>query len=149
MILVNCGKDESARDRNEGEIQTAQEEAAAEESKENANEVLDDEEIMEESLDAVESEEDLKTSTDYNSDLSAARSSEKGSMDTLSGRYYFSKDGQVLEGMEYVFMDDVYTITETGSYSISPEGITIKRGPNPETVYKVEATDIGYNLTNC
>ena len=149
LALAGCGKEKSARDRNEEEEQVvAQEETALEEEAqepEEEPEVMAEEEAEPEA--PVEEALEEKAPSDYNADLSSAKGSDKGLLDTLSGRYNISKDGQVIEGMEYVFLDDSYSITETGSYSISADGLTMQHGANAESTYKVTATEEGYNLT--
>ncbi len=153
LALTGCGKDKSARDRNEEEAQGTQQVVAAEET---VSEAAEASEAAEEEPEAAEAtaeepeaaEEKDAPPADYGSDLSDAKSSDKGSTDTLSGRYNIQKDGQIFEGMEYVFMKDTYSITETGTYSMGSGEITMQHGSNPEGTYKVEAVEGGYNLTS-
>ncbi len=148
VTLAGCGKEKSARDRNEEEEAAVQEETVLEEAAEEPEAEEPEAEVAEEASEPeAPAEEEEKVPADYNADLSSAKDSDKGSMDTLSGRYNISKDGQVMEGMEYVFLGDTYSITETGSYSLNADGVTLQHGANAESTYKVTATDEGYNLT--
>ncbi|HAG70462.1 MAG TPA: hypothetical protein DCL38_10920, partial [Lachnospiraceae bacterium] len=98
LALTGCGKDKSARDRNEEEAQGTQQVVAAEET---VSEAAEASEAAEEEPEAAEAtaeepeaaEEKDAPPADYGSDLSDAKSSDKGSTDTLSGRYNIQKDG--------------------------------------------------------
>ncbi len=149
--LVGCGKDKSARDRNEEEIaqpETVEEQAEAPETVEPEIVVTETQETDAAEEPAEAEVQEPEKPADFGGDMNAAKQSDKGSLDTLSGRYNMSRDGQVYEGLEYVFMKDTYSVTETGTYSMSADGITMQHGALPETTYKIEQTDGEYRLTN-
>ena len=74
----------------------------------------------------------------YADDLTAARTADQGSTETLEGKYE-------VDGVLYVFEDDTLYIIEEGEYYFDGDEIVLNYA-GAELAYAIQETDYGFNL---